>query len=171
MQTDPQSAGRLQRFCRLQGRRGKKIESTPRPIPPTFWMQSPWIFAAIRSARRPRALNPTLASISVRSSPCQLRPTRRQFATSSTRSLEPGPAIDRNMAPKAPKFEIKYVFDPRCCALRRMADRALTGPPRAPETVRHPSNTVPVPLSNHSNPTRRVWRGHDPQGEDIQDYH
>ncbi|KAL2263244.1 hypothetical protein VTK26DRAFT_7663 [Humicola hyalothermophila] len=71
-------------------------------------MQNPWILAAIRSARRPRAPSPTLTSFPTRASACQLRPTRRTFAICPT-TLHQGcdPAIASTMAPKNPKFEIK----------------------------------------------------------------
>ena len=150
-------------------------------------MQNSWILA-FRSARPRKGLSPALTTLST--APCRLR-SRRPFATatssprsSSTPAQVPypaNPAVAKNMAPKAPKFEIKSVslrIHPYVVCGRRMANWTLAGPLRAPETVRcHRTPRPPSPPRgrrrrvDESNTTRRVRPGHGAQGEDLQDNH
>ncbi|KAK4464917.1 putative mitochondrial histidyl-tRNA synthetase precursor [Cladorrhinum samala] len=68
-------------------------------------MQSPWILA-IRSARPQRRLTSTLKARTT----CLSLPvlgSRRLLQTSSNRPQSPSSAVSSDMAPKAPKFEIK----------------------------------------------------------------
>lgn len=142
-------------------------------------MQNSWILA-FRSARPRRGLSPALTTLST--TPCRLR-TRRPFATatssprsSSTPVQAPypaNPAAAKNMAPKAPKFEIKSVSTPHTYGVswRHMANWTLTGPLRAPETVRCRRTPNPYPRGDESNTARRVRLGHGAQGEDLQHNH